>query len=82
MEDTNYLLLVVGQDDNGTPDNATDDVVETLEILLSELTTEPEVADSLPNQIVWNQDEAEMALIPAGSFEMGDHFREGRSYIQ
>ena len=31
------------------------------------------LADSLPNQIVWNQDGAEMALIPAGSFEMGDH---------
>ena len=30
------------------------------------------LADGLPNQIVWNKDGAEMALIPAGSFEMGD----------
>ena len=30
-------------------------------------------ADSLPNQIVWLKDGAEMAYIPAGSFEMGDH---------
>ena len=31
------------------------------------------LADNLPNQIVWNQDGKEMVLIPAGSFEMGDH---------
>ena len=31
------------------------------------------LADSPPNQILWNQDGAEMSFIPAGSFEMGDH---------
>ena len=36
------------------------------------------LADNLPNQIVWNQDGAEMAYIPAGTFEMGDHFGEGQ----
>ena len=30
-------------------------------------------SDSRPNQMVWNKDGAEMAYIPAGSFEMGDH---------
>ena len=28
-------------------------------------------------KIKWNKDGSEMALIPAGSFEMGDHFAEG-----
>ena len=35
------------------------------------------LADNLPNQILWNKDGAEMAYIPAGAFEMGDHFEEG-----
>ena len=30
------------------------------------------LADSPPNQILWNQDGAEMSYIPAGSFQMGD----------
>ena len=29
-------------------------------------------SNSRPNQMVWNKDGAEMAYIPAGSFEMGD----------
>ena len=32
-------------------------------------------SDSRPNQMVWNKDGTEMAYIPAGSFEMGDHDR-------
>ena len=28
-------------------------------------------------KIIWEKDGSEMALIPAGSFEMGDHFDEG-----
>ena len=28
-------------------------------------------------KITWNKDGSQMALIPAGSFEMGDHFNEG-----
>ena len=28
-------------------------------------------------KITWEKDGSEMALIPAGSFEMGDHFNEG-----
>ena len=27
--------------------------------------------------IIWGKDGSKMALIPAGSFEMGDHFKEG-----
>ena len=73
VEGTDYQLLVVGQDDNGTVDDASDDLVETLDTLLSDLVPEPEVIENPPNQIVWNQDGAEMALIPAGSFEMDDH---------
>ena len=42
-------------------------------LLLLTVLSSHTLADSLPNQIVWNQDGAEMALIPAGSFEMGDH---------
>ncbi|MDP6999906.1 MAG: SUMF1/EgtB/PvdO family nonheme iron enzyme, partial [Candidatus Poribacteria bacterium] len=33
--------------------------------------------DTTPNRIKWEKDSAEMVLIPAGSFEMGDHFNEG-----
>ena len=29
-------------------------------------------------KITWEKDGSEMMLIPAGSFEMGDHFNEGR----
>ena len=32
----------------------------------------------LEKEIVWEKDGKEMALIPAGSFEMGDHFDDGR----
>ena len=30
-------------------------------------------------KITWEKDGKEMALIPAGSFEMGDHFNEGNT---
>ena len=33
--------------------------------------------ETLPNQIIWNRDGAEMAFVPAGSFDMGDHLNEG-----
>ena len=36
-------------------------------------------SDGLPNQILWNKDGAEMSYIPAGSFEMGDHFGAGQA---
>ena len=42
-------------------------------LVLLTLFSSDSLADNLPNQIVWNQDGAEMAYIPAGSFEMGDH---------
>ena len=36
------------------------------------------VADERPmKRIIWKKDGAVMELIPAGSFEMGDHFNEG-----
>jgi len=40
------------------------------------------VADDLvgfSDRITWAKDGSEMALIPAGSFEMGDHFNEGEA---
>ena len=39
------------------------------------------LADGLPNQILWNKDGAEMAYIPAGSFEMDDHLNDLSSSI-
>lgn len=33
---------------------------------------------SNPKKITWEKDGSEMVLIPSGSFEMGDHFSEGR----
>ena len=32
-------------------------------------------------KIVWEKDGSEMVLIPAGSFEMGDHFNEGSIFL-
>ena len=32
--------------------------------------------EDLKNNIVWKKDGAKMVFIPAGSFEMGDHFGE------
>ena len=40
------------------------------------------IADTLPNRIKWEKDSAEMVLIPAGSFEMGDHFNELDDYMK
>ena len=39
------------------------------------------LAGSLPNQIVWNKDGAEMSYIPAGDFEMDDHLNDLSSSI-
>jgi len=39
-------------------------------------------SDSRPNQMVWNKDGAEMAYIPAGSFEMGDAMNETEAWMQ
>ena len=33
--------------------------------------------DSSTQEIIWEKDGAKMVYIPAGSFEMGDHFNEG-----
>ena len=32
--------------------------------------------------ITWPKDGKEMVLIPGGSFEMGDHYNEGKSHEQ
>ena len=38
------------------------------------------VVDEGPaKRIIWKKDGSEMTLIPAGSFEMGDHFDEGNN---
>ena len=44
----------------------------TLLLLLS-------VTSFAQQKIKWNKDGAKMVLIPAGSFEMGDHFNEGQA---
>ena len=31
----------------------------------------------IQKEITWKKDESKMMMIPAGSFEMGDHFDEG-----
>ena len=35
--------------------------------------------DEASKEIIWKKDGAKMVLIPAGSFEMGDHSNEGPS---
>ena len=42
-------------------------------LLLIGLSTTAQEAE----QITWEKDNSQMVLIPAGSFEMGDHFSEG-----
>jgi len=44
-------------------------------LLLIGLSTTAQEAE----QITWEKDNSQMVLIPAGSFEMGDHFNEGES---
>ncbi|HHZ90460.1 TPA: hypothetical protein EYN98_32890 [Candidatus Poribacteria bacterium] len=40
-----------------------------------------EVIDEEPKRrIIWETDGARMALIPAGRFEMGDHFKGGEAH--
>lgn len=41
------------------------------------LKNEKIVNESSTQEIIWEKDGAEMVRIPAGSFEMGDHFNEG-----
>ena len=36
-----------------------------------------ELIKSKSKKIIWKKDHAKMVLIPAGLFEMGDHFSEG-----
>ena len=40
---------------------------------------EEETEKDKPKKITWEKDGKEMVLIPAGSFEMGDHFNEGEA---
>ena len=54
-------------DESSNEDEIVQDSVED-EIVVE---TEPK------KDIVWKKDGKEMTLIPAGSFEMGDHFSEG-----
>ena len=44
-------------------------------LLLIGLSTTAQEAE----QITWEKDNSQMVLIPAGSFEMGDHFNEGKA---
>ena len=64
------LLVLVGCGDEFTEDE---------EKALKDLVKDKVVADAgSEKEIVWKKDGKEMVLIPAGSFEMGDHFDEGR----
>ena len=63
------LLVLVGCGDQFT---------EEEEKALKDLIKDEVVADAeLEEEIVWEKDGKEMVLIPAGSFEMGDHFNDG-----
>lgn len=42
-------------------------------------TVSPENTNNALPKITWKKDGAKMSLIPAGSFEMGDHFNEGEA---
>ena len=73
-ENTDYQLRVVGIDNQGTADDSSDDVSETLPIQWRDLASEKEKSlplHGLPPQIMWKRDGAEMAQIPAGRFIMG-----------
>ena len=63
------LLVLVGCGDEFTEDE---------EKALKDLVKDKVVADASEKEIIWKKDGKEMVLIPAGSFEMGDHFDEGR----
>ena len=55
-----------------------DEVTEEEEKALKDLVKDEVVAEVVvEKEIVWEKDGKEMVLIPAGSFEMGDHFGEG-----
>ena len=41
---------------------------------------EKEIVVTAKEEIIWEQDGATMCLIPAGEFEMGDHFNEGAGF--
>ena len=60
-----FLLICFGCSDESSNQDETvkDDII---------VKTGPE------KEIVWEKDGKEMVLIPAGSFEMGDHFSEGK----
>ena len=63
-----FLLVCFGcGDESSNEDEIVQDSVED-EIVVE---TDPK------KDIVWKKDGKEMTLIPAGSFEMGDHFSEG-----
>ena len=55
-----------------------EEITEEEEEDLKDLVKDEVVADTVPEkEIIWEKDGKEMVLIPAGSFEMGDHFNEG-----
>jgi len=56
----------------GCGDEFTDEEEKALKDLVKD-----EVVEGKPKKITWEKDGKEMVLIPAGSFEMGDHFSEG-----
>ena len=61
-----FMLFFFGCGNDGENDeNALKDLVKD------------EVVEDKPKKITWEEDGKEMVLIPAGSFEMGDHFSEG-----
>ena len=47
------------------------------EVTEDEAIAKDEVVADVDKEIVWEKDGKEIVLIPAGSFEMGDHFGDG-----
>jgi formylglycine-generating enzyme required for sulfatase activity len=70
------LLLTTCADE--IPDLITEkDVEDMLSQVATELPMTDRAATNLPKEIISEIDGATMHLIPAGEFEMGDHFNEG-----
>ena len=56
---------------------------QVAEVLFAIGTSEAlQAVDEYLSQITWEKDDAKMVLIPAGSFEMGDHFNEPENWMK
>jgi formylglycine-generating enzyme required for sulfatase activity len=64
---------LIATDSLALPDNSSQLIPETI----VPVEAAPIASEADPKRLTWLKDGSEMALIPGGSFEMGDHFNEG-----